>query len=240
MNVELMVVFLLGGLAVNSFIIAINAKGTVRIILSYILSTTVLIGALVVIIQYANEQNIRVQREREAQLTAQLAENQRLQEQRLKEEEAARLAALAEEAARLAALANAAASQDKQIMEGLLAICQKGTRQAQSLLGINIDELDDYDGMANRSSGYVGSAVALQKELDGIKKTVGASFTVSISTAEKAVQQLIAGASNFKKFFQVESEDEQEQEQVKARYVSNLKAAIYSFQQTKELMPEKK
>lgn len=232
MNVELMVIFLLGGLAVNSFIIAINAKGTVRIVLSYILSTTVLIGALVVIIQYANEQNIRVQREREAQLTAQLAENQRLQEQRLKEEEAARLAALA----------NAAASQDKQIMEGLLAICQKGTRQAQSLLGINIDDLDDeeYDGLTNRASGYVGSAVALQKELDGIKKTVGASFTVSISTAEKAVQQLIAGASNFKKFFRVESEDEQEQEQVKARYVSNLKAAIYSFQQTEELIPEKK
>jgi hypothetical protein len=230
MTLEIMVLILLGGIAVNSFISAINAKGTIRIVFSYILATLVLIGSLIAIVQYVNETNIQAQRERETQLEKRLADEQK------QREEEARLAA----AAAAAAADTSNAGKEKQVMSALLDVTDKGIKIASSILSVDIDnvEEDEWDNLSDKASGYMGAASALQKELEEIKRNAGSTFPASISATEKAIGSLVAGASTFKRYFRAENEDEERQ--YKGKYAGNTNNARALFRDATKLIADKK
>jgi len=80
MTIEIMLLVLLGCVALNAFIAAINSSGTTKIVLSYTLATIILIGAVIVLLQHINAADNRAQQAREAELKVRLVEEQMLRE----------------------------------------------------------------------------------------------------------------------------------------------------------------
>jgi hypothetical protein len=230
MSLEIMVLILLGGLAVNSFITAINSKGTVRIVFSYILATLVLIGSLIAIVQYINESNIQAQKVREVELEKRLADEQK------QREEEARLAA----AAAAVASDTSNAGKTKQVMDLLLSITEKGNRIASNILSVDIDNVseDEWDELSGKGAGYINGASALQKDLEAAKKVAEGSFSLSIITLEKGISSLAFGASSFKKYFRAENEDEENE--YKNKYANSTNNARVSFREATRLITDKK
>jgi len=223
MSIEVILLILLGGLAFNSFIGAINAKGTSRIVSSYILATMVLIGALFAIVQSVNQASVHAQKQREVELQAKLIE-----EQKLREEDA------------LLAASGKASVEEKEIMDKLVDISEKGNKVIRRILSVNIDDLeeDEWEGVSRRASGYLGTASKLKRAVEDIKPMENGAFKESIEATKKAVDRLVWGASSFRKFFGAEDEDEEDA--LRGRYAGNLRSSRSSFRNAVKLVTDKK
>jgi len=87
LNTDILLMVILVGLTIIAYMIAINAQGTTRMSLSYLLATVILAGSALVIVQYVNGQTSQILEE---EYLARLASEKEAMEQRLVESGAAR------------------------------------------------------------------------------------------------------------------------------------------------------
>ena len=237
MTVEIMLLVLLGCVALNAFIVAINSSGTTKTVLSYTLATIILVGAVIVLLQYINAADIRAQQVREAEVRlakeARLAEEQILREAEV-EVRLAKEALLAAENSQ-----SADKEKEKEIMNKLLEISDQGSKIVNAILAVKLDDVydDEREKINKRAEGYLGTASLLKLRLSEVKGMAGNTFPVSISTTGKAVERLVGGVSSFAKFFKADGEDEEAE--LKKKYESQLKGASQFFSEANKKIADK-
>ncbi|OGJ93425.1 MAG: hypothetical protein A2487_16930 [Candidatus Raymondbacteria bacterium RifOxyC12_full_50_8] len=220
MSVELYLLVLVFAVALTAFAVAINANGVVRNVLCYIFASAILIGGVVLTVNYISDMAVRKAQE----IAAKEAEKLRYEEQLRK----------AEEEARLAAEQQSSTGDEKQYKASLMDIVTKGSDIARSILSVNVDDENaDYDALVSRSAGLKNQSYALQKQLDNIKEEDGATdLNETRKILEKAVKTLAVGANYFNLYFKAEDED-QEDERFDI-YQRNCKAARSDFSRASE------
>ncbi len=87
LNVEILLMVILVGITIIGYMIAINAQGTTRMSLSYLLATVLLAGTALVIVQFVNGQTSQILEE---EYLTRLASEKEAMEQRLVESGTAR------------------------------------------------------------------------------------------------------------------------------------------------------
>jgi len=224
MELEVLVMILMFAVAGVGFISAINSRGTVRTVLSYILATLILISSLYTVVNYNNEKMVRELAKKEAILAEKARQEELLKQQKAEEE--------ARAAAELAAQANAGNAQMGVFQQQLSVLANKGLDIARAILAAPVDgELSDdaFEALKKKAGGYKFSAGGLKKDIE--TKISGAPAGTDVSALkeilDKAVRELNTAAHNLNLYFKAEGPDE-ENERYDA-YQLNGKAAKADF-----------
>jgi len=218
METNVLLLFLLAGVTLSAYVTAINSKGTVRIVLSYILASLVLLITVFCIMKHSSSQELA---EKEAEKVRQKAQY----EEQLRQAELQRQA---EENARLAAESNQAASgieAQKQYKDALLSIVNSGAGVARAILGVDVEnENADMDALLSKSNSLKIQANSLKTKLSDLTAPEGTqTLDEGRKNAEKGLQLLAASANAFNLFFK--AEDENEEDERFDLYRQNAKAA---------------
>jgi hypothetical protein len=195
MSTENYLLMIFIGITVLAYIIAINARGVVRTVLSYLLATALLIATVVNTLQYQNEK-IVARKE---------AERAKYEEQLRKAEEEARLASEQKAASDV--------GQDKQYRAGLVKIINDGSNLARAILAIDLDDENaDYDKLVSRSLSFKSQAQETKKQLEGLQR-MGNDPAVAAARdlIDKAVRSLNVSANYFNIYFKAENESEEDE-----------------------------
>jgi hypothetical protein len=209
MPVEIYLVILMFSITLAAFISAINARGTAKIVLSYIFASLVLLASVYVLLKFMTDK----------ELAAKEAE-------KLKYEEQLRLA---EEEARLANEQNASVEDEKKYKAKLMGIINSGSEIARAILSVNVEDEDvDYDVLVGRSAALKGRAYGLKKDFEAIKAPEGVKgFDDARRDIEKAIKNLTVGGNYFNLYFKAEDEDEEDERY--DIYRANANAARSNF-----------
>jgi hypothetical protein len=193
MATEIYLVILLFSLTLTAFISAINARGTAKIVLSYILASLVLLASVFSLLRFMSDKQLAVK-----------------EAEKLKYEEQLRFA---EEDAKLAEDQNASVDAEKKFKAELASVISKGSSIARAIAGIEVDDEDsDYDRLMGRSSSLKRQAFELKKEFEEIEPPEGISaFEDAKKEIEGAMRNLTVGANYFNLYFKAEDEDEEDE-----------------------------
>jgi len=216
MSVEVMLLVIIGGLTLLGYMVAINAHGTARMSLSYLIATLMLGATVWVVVQYLNS-GVAEQRKAEIQ---RLAKEKDLAEQRLQEEQEA-----------------GKGDRERQAMaDKMRAVIAKASPLASRMTAMDMqDRSVDFDGLVAR-------AVALGKEVDEVRQEFEAMtgpqsvFAEATATVKEAMQVLKEAAYYCRLFYQSEDSD---QEDLRARIMrQKARSASDLFQKaTGQLTP---
>jgi len=215
MTIETLGILILFAVALSAFVTAINSRGTVRVILSYVLAGAILIAAVFSV--------AKVQAGKE--LARQQAERIKYEEQLKKAEEEARLAA---EQAAQAAEAAAVPVGDTLVKGEMAKIANEGSVVARNIIGLDLDKVaPDFDGL-DKARSFSGQAADLRKRFDAIAKTGDDPSTAAArEQIEKGLRTLAASANYFGLYFK--AEDEKQEDERWEVYQNNAKAAKAAF-----------
>jgi hypothetical protein len=194
MSIELMLLVIIGGLTLLGYMVAINAHGTARLSLSYLIATIMLGVTVWVVVEYVNS-GVAEQRKSEIQ---RLAKEKEMAEQRLREEQEA-----------------GKGDKERQAMaDKLRAVIAKASPIASRMTAMDLqDRSVDFDGL-------VGRAVALGREVDDVRKEFEgltgpqSVFPEATVTLKEAMQVLKEAAQYCRLFYQ---SDDSDQEELRAR-----------------------
>jgi hypothetical protein len=195
MEQEIYLLVILFAITAVAYICAINSRGVVRIVLSYILATALLIGAIFTTLKFQNNK----------ELARKETERAKYEEQLKKAEEEARLAAEQK--------ASPDVTADKQYKAALAKIISDGSNLAKAILSVNVDDENaDADKLMNRAGGLKGQAGELKKQLDGLQKSATDPNCVAArDLVEKAVRSLTVGANYLNLYFKAENTSEEDE-----------------------------
>jgi hypothetical protein len=195
MEQEIYLLVILFAVTVLGFICAINAHGMVRVVLSYVLATALLITSVIFTLKFQSTKEIARKE----------AERAKYEEQLKKAEEEARLAAEQK--------ASPDVSADKQYKADLAKIISEGSNLAKSILSVNVDDENaDADKLMNRAAGLKGQALDLKKQLDALPKTsTDPNATAARDIVEKAVRSLTVSANYVNLYFKAENTSEEDE-----------------------------
>ncbi len=195
MEIEIYLIMILFAITILAYICAINSRGVIRIVLSYILATALLIASV-----YST---MKIQSSKE--LAKKEAERAKYEEQLKKAEEEARLASEQKASPDIAA--------DKQYKADLSKIINDGSNIAKSILAVNVDDENaDADKLMNRAASLKGQAFELKKQLDGLQKTgTDPNSIAARDLIEKAVRSLTVSANYITLYFKAENTAEEDE-----------------------------
>lgn len=193
MTTEIYIIIVLFAVSLTAFVGAINARGTARMVLSYILAAFTLLASVFCLLTYMSEK----------QLAAKEAEKVKYEEQ----------LRLAEEEAKLAAEQQAAVETEKGYKAALTSAISKGSNIARAILSIDVDDEDaDFDALMGRSGSLRRQASSLRKETGELKPPEGVTkFDDGRKLIDKALKNLAVAANYFNLYFKAEDEDEEDE-----------------------------
>jgi hypothetical protein len=209
MPVEIYLVILMFSITLAALISAINARGTAKIVLSYIFASLVLLASVYVLLTFMTDK----------ELAAKEAEKLKYEEQ-LK---------LAEEEARLANEQNASVEGEKKYKADLMSIVNSGSDIARAVLSVNVEDEDvDFDVLVGRSASLKGQAYRLKKDFEDTKAPKDVKgFDDARRDIEKAIKNLTVAGNYFNLYFK--AEDEEEEDERYDIYRANANAARSNF-----------
>ncbi len=179
MSAEILMLGILVGITLLAYMMAINSHGPIRLYISYLIATVILAGTVWSIVQYVNTDLDRKK----------LAELHRLEQEKLVAEERLR--------SQTTALQE---NQERAMLAGqLMAIINKGTGLASSLISANMRDMAlDLQGLIARSTSIRKQCEELRTEftrLTGVEASQE-HFTESIAQLRTALDDLVE-ASRF-------------------------------------------
>lgn len=193
--IEIQLLIILFAITILAYICAINSRGAVRVILSYILATALLITSVYSTMKYQSGKEIARKE----------AERAKYEEQLKKAEEEARLAAEQKAAPDVTV--------DKQYKAELAKIISDGSNVAKAILGINVDDENaDADKLMSRAASLKGQAFEIKKQLDALAKSgTDPNIIAARDLIEKAVRSLTVSANYVNLYFKAENTAEEDE-----------------------------
>jgi len=198
--------------AASAFATAINSRGVVRMALSYVLATLILIFAIFTAVRYSQDSAI-------AQMEI---ERVKMEEQIKKAEEETR----AEIAKKIADSIAAAAVVTEPVKEAgaYTPLAQEGVAISNALLAVNVaDESKDYDALVAEAKALQSRAAALKRKFDGMAKDEDPAR----AQVDKGIRFLNVSANTLTLYYRAENESE-ETERLNV-YKQNANAAKSAF-----------
>ncbi|MBL8028065.1 MAG: hypothetical protein JNL74_16710 [Fibrobacteres bacterium] len=212
MELQVYCILIMFAVAASAFATAINSRGVVRMALSYVLATLILIFAVFTAVRYSQDSAI-------AQMEI---ERVKMEEQIKKAEEETR----AEIAKKIADSIAAAAAVAEPVKEAgaYSPLAQEGISISNALLAVNVaDESKDYDALVAEAKALQGRAAGLKRKFDGMPKDEDPA-RVQI---DKGIRFLNVSANTLTLYYRAENESE-ETERLNV-YKQNANAAKSAF-----------
>jgi len=204
MTIEVMMLAIACGMTILGYMIAINAHGSTRLSLSYLMATIMLAGTVWGIVQYVNSDLDAQKMEQIRRIEAE----KKLAESRMQSQEEA-----------------LKANKERMgVATKLGAIISTGTGLASTM--INID-LQDRDAQLEVLMGRAGETKRKADELKGTfekTETFDSSFNVTVGLLKEAIQSLTEAAYYYRSFYY--SEDS-EQEDLRERVLRQKARVAY-------------
>jgi cell division protein FtsB len=201
--------------AAAAYSTAINSRGVVRVTLSYVLATLILIFAIFTAVRYSQDTAFaHMEKERV-----------KMEEQIRKAEEETRAEISKRITDSLTALNNAAATTEPVKEASAYApLAQEGIALCNALLSVNVaDESKDYDQLVAQAKALQNRAAALKRKIDSMEKD-SEPARVQI---EKGARFVTVSANTLSLYYRAENESE-ESERLNV-YKQNANAAKAAF-----------
>jgi hypothetical protein len=196
---------ILFAITIVGFIVAINSKGTVKISLSYVLATVVLVGSMYMLVDYLGK--IKLQR----QIQLEESRRQKDQEELLRQQEMVQ---------------KEGAMEYKDFIESLAG---KGRGVAYNLRSLDLaDESIEMEVFFTKAATAKNTAYSILKSLKD-RQQPKSGFESSVSAATNGANRLLSAGKYLDLYFK--SENESEEVQRENAFQSNIRDAISYFDQ---------
>jgi hypothetical protein len=191
--IEIYQIVILCAITLATYVSAINARGTAKIIASYLFASFILLASVYLILTYISGEKIAA---KESEMVK--------YEEQLK---------IAEQEAQLAAEQKAENEMEKKYKAELIGAINKGSKIARAILSIDVEDEDiDDDRLRGRSLGLRRQANDLKKNFNKIKPPEDSNiFSAEKKEIQKAIRSLNVGAYYFNLYFKAEDEDEEDE-----------------------------
>jgi hypothetical protein len=194
MNIEILLLIILGALTLIAYGIALNSHGPKRLAASYLLATVILIATVWVTVQYVNSGDNR----RKMEEFRKLESEKQKAEQQMKSQEVAMQQALRENKERLG-------------MAGKLnVLIARGTTLSAAMMNLNLSDLNqELDVLLGRAADTKKKIEELDADFDKMKMN-DTLFTQTGALIKEAIKQLTEAAQYYSLYYRAEDGAQEE------------------------------
>lgn len=194
MNIELLLLMVLASITLLAYIVALNSHGTVRLAVSYLMATLILVGCVWATVQYVNSGDNQRKMEEFKRLES---EKQKAEDQ-AHSQEAAMQTALRENKERLISATR------------LNAIITRASAIASAMMNANLrDANQELDVLIGRAADIKRKSEDLAADFDKIKPT-DSLFTESTGLTKDALKQLVEASQYYSLYYHAEDGAQEE------------------------------
>jgi hypothetical protein len=190
MSIEILLLGILVGITIVGYMIAINSKGSTRLVFSYLLATALLAGSVWAIVQHVNSGADRVQKEmyRRLELEKQKAEDvARTQEQ-----------SLVENRKKMEAAAK------------INEIISQGTSFASTMMNVDLKDFSvELDVLVSRANAMKNDIETVVNNFENLKNT-SALFPDCVPTMNEALSNIGEAVKYYRLYFKAEDSVQEE------------------------------
>lgn len=205
MSVEILLLSIMCGMTLIGYMIAVNAHGSTRLSISYLLATILLAGTVWAIVQYVNTNLSRQQQEQYRRLEA---ENSKAEE-RIKTQENSLM--------RGQKISVASTKVNK--------VISQGTGYASSMMNANLRDFSvELDVLMGRATAMKRKITALKNEYKSIQ-TEASYFSEGAKLIEDALKNLSEASNYYRTYFRAE---DSVQEELRERLMRQKARAAYN------------
>ncbi len=218
MEIQVYSILIMFAVAASAFATAINSRGIVRVVISYVLASLILIFAVFTAVRYSQDKEI----------AKALKEREKMEEQIKKAETEARIALTKKIADSIAAISVAAPVAEQPSTSVLAPVAAEGLALSNAVLGVNVnDESKDYDQLVVQARSLQARAAALKRKFDSIAK----ESDPNRPTVEKGIRFITVATNTLSLYYR--SENETEESERLSVYKQNANAAKTAFASVK-------
>jgi len=194
MSVEILLLLVLGAVTLVAYMVAINAHGTKRLAVSYLIATAILVVSVWATVQYVNSGDNRKKMEEFKKLES---EKQKAEDQ-MHSQEAAMQVAMRENKERLS------------LATRLNSIITRSTALATAMTNANLRDMNsELDVLVGRAADSKRKAEDLLDEI-GKMKVTDSLFSQSTSLIKEALKQLAEAAQYYVLYYRAEDSAQEE------------------------------
>ena len=205
MSIEILLLSIMVGITLLGYMVAVNAHGSTRLSISYLLATVLLAGTVWAIVQYVNS---NLSRQQQAQYRRLEAENSKAEE-RIKSQELSLMRGRRVDGA--SAKVNSVISQ--------------GTGYAANMMNADMRDFSvELDVLMGRATAMKRKVAGLNKEFESIKSEAS-YFPDGASLIADALKNLSEAANYYKLYFRAE---DSVQEELRERLMRQKARAAYN------------